>query len=157
MSLLVKICGLTDPDAVSAAVEAGADAVGFVFAESVREITPERAAVISADVPARVLRIAVMLHPSNDRWLDVCAKFRPDVLQTDADDFARLDVPPGVGRWPVLREGSIEHHRELPDTFIYEGRRSGHGEVVDWQQAAGRHEEAAGSRQVSDPGIRGGS
>jgi phosphoribosylanthranilate isomerase len=36
----VKICGMTTPAAVAAALEAGADAIGFVFAESVRRVTP---------------------------------------------------------------------------------------------------------------------
>ena len=44
MNLLVKICGLRNADDVSAAVEAGADAVGFVFAESVRRVDSGRGA-----------------------------------------------------------------------------------------------------------------
>ena len=43
MSLLVKICGLSDARQVDAAVGAGADALGFVFAESARKVTPEHA------------------------------------------------------------------------------------------------------------------
>ncbi len=41
MSLLIKICGLSDPRHVETAIEAGADALGFVFAESPRSVTPE--------------------------------------------------------------------------------------------------------------------
>ena len=45
MSVLVKICGLTRPEDVAAAVDAGADLVGFVLeASSLRSVTPERAA-----------------------------------------------------------------------------------------------------------------
>ena len=44
MSLWVKVCGLTTPAAVAAAVDAGVDAVGFVFAESKRKVSPQRAA-----------------------------------------------------------------------------------------------------------------
>ena len=40
----IKICGMTTAAAVTAALEAGADAIGFVFAESVRRVTPEFAA-----------------------------------------------------------------------------------------------------------------
>ena len=43
MSLFVKICGLTTPYDVAAAAKAGANAVGFVFAESVRRVTPRQA------------------------------------------------------------------------------------------------------------------
>ena len=134
MSLLIKICGLRDEQQVAAAVAAGADAVGFVFAGSPRQVTPQRARRISAAVPAAVKRVAVMLHPDNAAWLDVLRVFAPDVLQTDVEDFATLDVPDSVERWPVLREG-----RALPaidTTYVYEGATSGRGETVDWSAAA---------------------
>lgn len=134
MSIFVKICGLSDVEHVNAAVEAGADAVGFVFAESVRRVTPEKAAAISAGVPSHVKRVAVMLHPTNDEWQNVLAQFAPDVLQTDAEDFASLDVPDSVQRWPVFREGKARS--ETLDTYVYEGRKSGQGDTVDWPQAA---------------------
>ena len=134
MSVLVKICGLRDRDTVNAAVAAGADAVGFVFAESVRRVTVEDAAAAARDVPAGVLRVAVMLHPGDDEWQRVATGFRPDVLQTDITDFERLHVADDVVRWPVLREGSAM--QELPDTFVYEGAQSGKGKRVDWHKAA---------------------
>lgn len=134
MSIFVKICGLSDVQHVNAAVEAGADAVGFVFAESVRRVTPEKAAAISAGVPSHVKRVAVMLHPTNDEWQNVLTQFTPDVLQTDAEDFASLDVPDSVEHWPVYREGQTR--TETLDTYVYEGRKSGQGDTVDWTQAA---------------------
>lgn len=133
---MVKVCGLTDRAAVEAAVAAGVDAIGFVFAKSVRRITPARAAELSADVPATIRRVAVMQHPSSAEWLEVCATFQPQVLQTDAADFAALDVSEQIECWPVFREGSVNHDAKLPATFLYEGRKSGQGETVDWQDAA---------------------
>ena len=67
MSLLVKICGLRSESDVLAAVEAGADAVGFVFAESVRRVTPTEAAEASASLHSDIRKVAVMRHPSNDK------------------------------------------------------------------------------------------
>ena len=138
MSLLVKICGLSEERHVEAAINAGASAVGFVFAESVRRVAPDRANAICSNVPKHIKRIAVMLHPSNDDWQEVFESFAPDVLQTDVADFATLEVPESVERWPVYREG-----QKSPDTdgvFVYEGRKSGQGETVDWTAAA-RHAE----------------
>jgi phosphoribosylanthranilate isomerase len=134
MSVLVKICGLRDAAAAAAAVQAGAGAVGFVFAESPRRVTPGQARAAAAELPRDVLRVAVMLHPSQDEWRRVLDEFGPDVLQTDAEDFDGLDVPRQVLRWPVIREGAAG--QELPEVFVYEGARSGRGETVDWERAA---------------------
>ena len=136
MTPLVKICGLTDLVAVTAAVDAGADAIGFVFAESPRRVSVQHAAEISVDVPSWIKRVAVMLHPSIDDWLQVKSDFEPDVLQTDLADFEYLDVPGEIEKWPVLREGALPAGDSLPDMFVYEGTASGSGDTVDWRLAA---------------------
>ena len=135
MSVFVKICGLRDAECVVAAVEAGADAIGFVFADSVRKISASTAHELSRDIPADVQRVAVMRHPSNEVWQTVCETFAPDVLQTDIEDFEALDVPAHVLSWPVVREGSEAANNDLPEVFVYEGMASGTGETVDWSRA----------------------
>ena len=132
--MFVKVCGLGRKEHVDAAVAAGADAIGCVFADSVRRVGPGQAAEITRDVPKRVKRVAVMLHPTNDEWQAVLIGFAPDILQTDAEDFASLDVPEHVGRWPVYREGGMEP--PMTGTYVYEGPKSGQGETVDWTRAA---------------------
>ncbi|MFQ6006712.1 MAG: N-(5'-phosphoribosyl)anthranilate isomerase [Woeseia sp.] len=136
MSCLVKICGLKHRTTVNEAVEAGADAVGFVFAKSVRQVTPRHAAFIAANVPEQVLRVAVMLHPTAEEWEEVQTIFCPDVLQTDAEDFGFLDVPDDITKWPVVRAAEDWEDGGLPDTFVYEGATSGQGETADWSAAA---------------------
>lgn len=136
MSVIIKICGLTGAGDVSAAIDAGADALGFVIAESKRRVSAEHAAEISRQVPAGVLRVAVMLHPTQEEWQAVARVFRPDVLQTDAADFEHLEVSGDIERWPVFREGDTGQHAAEHGTFVYEGQRSGQGETVDWQHAA---------------------
>lgn len=135
--MFVKICGLSSKEHIESAIVAGADAVGFVFADSVRKVDPVHAAAVSASVPADVKKVAVMLHPSNAEWQDVLRHFGPDVLQTDAGDFANLEVPASVEQWPVFREGQKKPGAETASgTYVFEGARSGSGETVDWAAAA---------------------
>lgn len=136
MSVFVKICGLCDAEAVAAAVEAGADAVGFVFAKSPRRVTVDEARRAAEAVPSTVRRVAVMRHPSIEEWAAVRDGFVPDVLQTDAGDFAGLDVPGTIASWPVVREGSRAAAGPLPGVFVYEGPVSGAGETMNWDSAA---------------------
>ena len=134
MSLLVKICGLRNADDVAAATDAGANAVGFVFTESVRKVTPAQARAATENISPDVRRVAVMRHPSNDDCSAMLDEFDPDVVQTDATDFAGLNIPGHIECWPVYREGAEKI--EPPDVFVYEGATSGSGETVDWTQAA---------------------
>jgi len=134
VSVLVKICGLRNADDVAAATAAGANAVGFVFAESVRKVSPEQAKVATEAISPDVLRVAVMCHPSNDECRAMLDEFEPDVVQTDAEDFSGLDIPGDIDCWPVIREG--DENVEPPNVYVYEGPKSGSGESVDWTRAA---------------------
>ena len=136
MSMFVKICGLRDAECVAAAVDAGADAIGFVFADSVRKISARDARDLSSAIPTGVKRVAVLQHPSNDEWQAICTVFEPDVFQTDIEDLEQLSVPRHVSTWPVVREGSDAANDALPEIFVYEGLASGAGETVDWSRAA---------------------
>ncbi len=122
---------------VRAAIEAGADAVGFVFAGSPRRVTPEDAADLAALAPAGILRVAVMHHPPPEEWREVAEIVRPDWLQTEARDFAGLKLPAGVGALPVYRDvpglDSTAVARE--DRALFEAARSGMGQAPDWGRA----------------------
>jgi phosphoribosylanthranilate isomerase len=131
----VKICGLTTPEAVATALDCGADALGFVFhAPSPRNLAPAQAAALARDVPARVLRVAVTLHPTQALVDEIAAVFRPDALQTDVEDLAALRLPPGLATLPVVRCGATLPSA-LPPRLLYEGPRSGAGTVADWDAA----------------------
>ena len=148
--MFVKICGMTDEAAVEAACRAGADAVGFVFfSGSPRNLAPATAARLAEGVTEGVKKVAVMLHPDASLWEEVQKVLRPDALQTDAGDFAYLELKSGIEKWPVLREGSLPGR--LPETFVYEGRMSGVGQAVDWNVAA---EVAKRGRMILAGGLR---
>ena len=136
MNLLVKICGITTPEALEAALTAGADAIGFVFhAASPRHVEPAIAAALAEQVPAGVRTVAVTLRPSQQLVDEVLVAFVPRVWQTDARDFDTVALPARIERWPVLRAGE-PLPPVLPRRLLYEGARSGAGEVADWSRAA---------------------
>lgn len=133
----LKICGLTDADAVDAAVAAGVDAIGFVFAPSVREVTPAQAAQLAMPARGRVDCVAVTLHPSQALVDEIVRVFQPDVLQADLDDFESLRLPATLARLPVLRSSAAPAAcATLPRRLLFEGPRSGSGQTGDWAQAA---------------------
>lgn len=131
----MKICGLSTPRAVAAAVEAGADAVGFVFAESPRRVTPKRARQLCEGLSPVMIRVAVMRHPVAREWQAVAEGFEPDWLQTDALDFAGLDVAERFGRLPVYRDGQAVAPAG-DDPLLFEAAVSGQGALADWERAA---------------------
>lgn len=131
MSLFVKICGLTDLGAAETAVGAGADAVGFVFSISPRQVAAKKARAISADLPAGVLRVAVFRHPSRAEIEEILEVFTPDLVQADHDTLDGYDT---VDTLPVFRDGGDG----IPEggRFLYEGPMSGSGQQVDISAAA---------------------
>jgi phosphoribosylanthranilate isomerase len=135
--MFVKICGMNSPEAVAAAVEAGADALGFVFAESPRQVTVAQAKGLCAGLPPNVVRIAVMRHPHKEHWQRVVETFEPNWLQTDAEDFRWITLPPGCQALHVYRDTNAPADSDLPDRLLYEGTHSGSGLVADWDEAHG--------------------
>jgi phosphoribosylanthranilate isomerase len=157
VAIWVKICGLTTRDAVEAAVTAGADAVGFVFAPSKRQVTAAQATQLAQGVPRRIPRVAVMLHPTQSQLEEVWSTFRPDVLQTDMEDLQTLRVPMGLSVMPVVRGGNggglkpaaqgcanavgagsagAADLQPRYSRLLFEGPVSGVGSTSDWHSAA---------------------
>jgi phosphoribosylanthranilate isomerase len=136
-ALWIKICGLRDTAAIEAAVEAGTDAVGFVFhTPSPRHLEPAAARALQAAVPPGVERIAVFLHPAQALLDEALEAIEPDWVQIDADDVNALRLPAGQRVLPVLRSGGASP-ASLPARCLYESGRSGAGERADWTAAAG--------------------
>jgi len=129
----IKICGMTTPEAVAAAVDAGVDAIGFVFAKSVRQVTPERATLLAAPARGRVRCVAVTRHPSQQDIDRILEDFKPDVLQTDAVDLRSLRLPRELDLLPVLR--NAQDGEDLPARLLFEGLASGTGMPCDWSAA----------------------
>jgi phosphoribosylanthranilate isomerase len=132
----IKICGMTSALAVSTSLACEVDAIGFVFAPSVRQVTTQRAGALAAPARGRVACVAVTRHPTRDQVREILADFRPDILQTDIDDIAGLDLPATLSVLPVMRPGPAGACA-LPGRVLFEGPVSGSGQTTDWNEAAG--------------------
>jgi phosphoribosylanthranilate isomerase len=133
MSLWIKICGMTTAEGVAAALDAQVDAIGFVFAPSVRKVTADHASALAAPARGRVVCAAVTRHPSQALIDDIIETFKPDMLQTDAADLPTLRLPQQLGILPVYRQWNDAI--QPPSRLLFEGQASGSGLTCDWSAA----------------------
>ena len=113
--MYVKICGLRTPETVAAAVAAGADAVGFVFAPgSPRTITAEHAAELGQAVPASVETVGVFRNQPISEVLDISRRAGVSTVQLHGseslEDLARVHH----AGFRSLRAFSADAYNALP-------------------------------------------
>lgn len=145
MDALVKICGITNkPDAL-AACEAGADMLGFVFAESPRKIEVDRAAEIVLSLPPSVAKVGLFVNESEVVVKRVADQLELDYLQFHGDedpDYCRRLR----GRRKVIKAFRIKDEASLKDLADYDvdlylldahagPARGGTGAAFDWKLA----------------------
>jgi phosphoribosylanthranilate isomerase len=147
----IKICGIRDRAGLEAAVEAGADAVGLVLAESPRQVSPAWAADLLRHLPPMVQGIAVMREPVPALLEVLFERARPAYLQADAKSLEAFKLPIGCRRLPVYRNCEPSMY---PDVMVFEGDRSGAGEQADWGLA---HAVATRTRVILAGGLHAGN
>jgi len=85
--LFVKICGITSAEDARLAVDAGADALGFVFWQmSPRKVDPARAAAIARELPPFVLRVGVFVDRPRAEMARIADEVGLDILQLHGDE-----------------------------------------------------------------------
>lgn len=143
MIVNAKICGLTTPEMVRAACDAGASAVGFVLSPSVRQISPEKAHDLAEVAFHSVKRVAVFksLTPADLMKVQSLGGFTH--IQADADDedlvtrFAPgLNFIPVYRDLPLLRVHLADEETRAPRLILIEGAISGIGMLPDWGRVA---------------------
>ncbi len=146
MRIGVKICGVTSPGAIEAAVQAGADAVGFVFAPSPRRLTPHQAARLARGAPPTLLRVGVFGSVIPHGVRELIKLLTLDLVQADAEACELLEgLVPAAQRLPAfhdtpaapsLIEGFLGRSPGEKPLLLYEGGVSGQGVLPDWGRAA---------------------
>ncbi len=151
MSLLIKICGLSTPETLEAALDAGADMVGFVFfPPSPRNLSLDDAMALGAQAHGRSLKVALSVD-ADDRFLAAAIEAaQPDILQLHGKESpARvLDLKRRFGL-PVMKAihisssddlAAIADYENAADRIIFDARPpkgavlpGGNGAAFDWR------------------------
>jgi len=142
--VFVKICGITREDDALLAVAMGADAVGFVFAPSKRQIAPSIARDIVRRLPPEILTVGVFRDEAPGRVIDIVntAGLRAAQLHghesAETTRLVRGRVPLVIKAFPAGDPG-LDHADDYgADAILIDSPRPWSGEVFDWTLAEGR-------------------
>jgi phosphoribosylanthranilate isomerase len=153
--MILKVCGITNQEDASAAVDGGANTIGFNFyLPSPRYLSPERAADIRT--PAGVRRVGVFVNESPERIEAIARLVRLDVVQLHGDETAEQAKACSATAWKAVRVTPalrLDNYAEyLVEALLLDGpaaeRYGGAGHVFDWKMAA-----AAGRRIILAGGL----
>lgn len=137
----VKICGLMEKEHVAVAVEAGADAIGFVFAPSKRQITVEKAQELAKDIPSTVLKVGVFVNPTKEELEKAYYEVPLDLIQfhgNESPDFVQSANYPSIKALSIRNEEDVERAKQYEtDFFLFDAPQAGSGITFDWQLMQG--------------------
>jgi phosphoribosylanthranilate isomerase len=151
MSILVKICGLKTPEALDAALDAGADMVGFVFfPPSPRNVGYQAVRALSARVAGRALKVALSVDAGDAELSAIVEALKPDLLQLHGRETPeRIGVVRSRFRLPVMKAlpiaergdlSPIRQYDKVADRLLFDARApaaatrpGGLGKSFDWR------------------------
>lgn len=155
MPLLIKICGLTTPEALDVALESGADQVGFVFfPPSPRNLGLEAARTLGGRVQGRAGKVALTVNANDETLAAIINALKPDMLQLHGTETPeRVAVVRSRFGLPVMKALPIAERADLSpvrlyakvaDRLLFDARApeaatrpGGLGKAFDWTLLAG--------------------
>ncbi len=151
----VKICGLTRPEDVEAAIAAGADMLGFIIeAESPRRLSVKQATRLSRPAFGCAKTVAVTVNASEDLLERIHGEMWPDYIQMHGNETPRwLRVVMGFTGIPIIKSIPVRKRADLEKAHAYAGcadyilldakppkgtkQAGGHGTGFDWSLLKG--------------------
>ncbi|WNV07482.1 phosphoribosylanthranilate isomerase [Tardiphaga sp. 709] len=155
MSLIVKICGLSTPETLDAALVGGADMVGFVFfPPSPRHVTLDVARALGKQAKGRAVKVALSVDADDADLENSIDALRPDILQLHGkESVARVRDIKQKFSLPVMKALAVETRADLAalpgyaavcDRILFDAkppkdatRPGGLGAVFDWHLLEG--------------------
>jgi len=150
MSLLVKICGLSTPQALDVALDSGADFVGFVFfPPSPRHLALEAARALGSRVHGRAGKVALTVDANDEAFTAIIEALKPDMLQLHGieppgrvTELRKRFGLPVMKSLPIAERkdlARIDIYREVADRLLFDARApqdatrpGGLGQPFDW-------------------------
>ena len=156
MQPLVKICGLNSLAALDAALQAGADLVGFVrYPRSPRHLTLDEGRELSARAKGKAVRVALTVDADDEELVNILEALDPDLLQLHGEEtpervaevrsrFGRA-VMKAVGIAEKADLGRLAAYAEIADRILLDAKPpktaealpGGNGLSFDWRLVAG--------------------
>jgi phosphoribosylanthranilate isomerase len=150
MHILVKICGIRTPEALDAALEAGADLVGFVFfPPSPRHIALDAARALGERVKGRAGKVALTVDADDATLAGIVAALKPDMLQLHGrEPLERVSAVRSrfglqvMKALPIASKDDLDRmarYRTVADRLLFDARAAKHatrpgglGKAFDW-------------------------
>lgn len=138
--MTVKICGISDIETALFAIEHGATAIGFVFAESKRKVTTKKAKEIISQLPREILKVGVFVNESKEEIEKIIRETGINAVQLHGDETPEFANSFSV---PVIKAFGINNKEDLEKINAYscqyilldspKGKyRGGNGTKFDW-------------------------
>jgi phosphoribosylanthranilate isomerase len=141
--VFTKVCGITNPGDARVAVDAGADAIGLIFAESPRKVSREEARKVSIALPENILKVGVFVDAEPGEVLQIAREVGLDLAQLHGDETPEMVAAIRNAGLPVMKAlrvrntealGALERYEV--DLFMLDAwsarARGGTGETFDW-------------------------
>jgi phosphoribosylanthranilate isomerase len=144
----VKICGICEAEGARAAVEAGADLLGFHFCSSARRVTPEEAKAIVDGLSPRPAIVGVFIDQDPLEIDQIAEHVGLDLIQLHGSELPGLVAGRPVMKVLKVKDGEIPDAGPWPDPIMLDSwsadQRGGTGRTWDWDRAR----DLIASRQV---------
>lgn len=140
--MFIKICGTTSAEDALLAVSLGADALGFIFAESKRQVDAATVAAIVPQLPKDVVAVGVFRNESAARIAEVVNETGLRGVQLHGSEGPEIaqalrDTVPFLVQVLTADDSRLEHLAEYPiDAVLLDSPTPGSGETFDWSQIA---------------------
>jgi phosphoribosylanthranilate isomerase len=139
MTIQVKICGICDAGAAAAAIESGADLIGFHFCHSDRRVTPEEAKAIVDGLSLRPTIVGVFIDQDASEVRQIAEFVGLDLLQLHGSEPVGFEAGRPVMKVLKVRDGVVPDAEPWPDPIMLDSwsvdQRGGTGQTWDWDLA----------------------